>query len=85
MDLKNQNKKSENDFMSLDVLSPSTVKYIVSLELKPLMNHFIKILKDYVTINNEYVNIKTMEEKVKTKKQKSDNSNANKSYEIMDE
>lgn len=84
MDLKNQNKKSDKDFISLEDMDPTNVKYVVSNEIRPSMQHFVKTLKEYVQINNEYVNVKNQEEKVKTKKPKTEISGP-KQYEIMDE
>jgi hypothetical protein len=83
-DLKDQNKKSEEDFMSLDELCPATCRFSISEQIKPSMSHFAKTLKEYVKINNDYVDIKNKEEKVKTKKQKTDNLSS-KQYEMMDE
>lgn len=73
LDLKNLNKKSEKDFMTIDELNPSTFKFEISKEVKPLIDHFVKTLKEYVQVNNEYNEIKCKEEKFKTKKQKNDN------------
>ena len=65
LDLKQQNKKSDNDYIDLDKLEPNNIRFAVSEDLKVLLNNVAKITNEYVTINNEYINVKNLEDKAK--------------------
>lgn len=69
MTLKKLNRKSENDFIDVKDIKPD-FKFEVTSEIKPLLNHFKKLVVDFVTLNNDYVKVKINEEKVKAKKPK---------------
>jgi hypothetical protein len=65
-DIKQSNKKGEDDYIDLEKLDPLRTKFIVSEELKTIMNQQImRFIQDYVQINNEYIQVKLQEEKVK--------------------
>ena len=62
--LKFQNKRSENDFMELSEI-PRNFVFRVSEELKSIVAHYPKDLKEYVRIHNDYVKTKILEERAK--------------------
>ena len=65
-DLKNSNKRAENDFLEIDKLDPQTSKFAISEDLSGLLINFImRNVTDYVNIHNEYLIIKGNEEKAK--------------------
>jgi len=55
IDLKNQNRKSETDFINLEEIEPSKLQYTVSKDLQGLIAGFVKQINEYVVTNNEYV------------------------------
>lgn len=69
MQLKRLNRKSESDFLDLKDLK-ADLKFEVGADVKPVVNHFKKMVQDFVNLNNEYVKIKINEEKAKAKKPK---------------
>jgi len=68
--LKQQNKKSENDFIELSSLRAESFVFKMPSDLKELVPHFQKDLQEYVRVNNDYVKTKISEEKAKAKKPK---------------
>lgn len=65
-DLKNQNKRADNDFLEIDKLDPQTSKFAVLEDLSGLLvNQIMKNVTDFVSIHNEYLIIKGNEEKAK--------------------
>jgi hypothetical protein len=64
-DLKQQNKKSQDDYLELNIIDPCQAKFVISGEIKGAINTTFKMLAEFVSINNEYVTIKGLEEKNK--------------------
>jgi hypothetical protein len=62
--LKFQNKRSENDFIELADI-PRNFVFRVPEELKSIVAHYPKDLKEYVRIHNDYVKTKILEERAK--------------------
>lgn len=81
--LKQQNKKSENDFIELSSLRPDSFVFKMPPDLKELVPHFQKDLAEYVRVNNDYVKCKISEEKAKIKKPKL-NSDGKSKYETLE-
>ena len=71
--LKQQNKKSENDFIELSSLRAESFAFKMPPDLNELVPHFQKDLAEYVRLNNDYVKTKISEEKAKAKKPKINN------------
>ena len=65
MDLKHQNKKSDDDFIDLEKLDPIISKFFVTDDVKNLIPKVLILLNDYVTTNNEYINVKALEDRTK--------------------
>ena len=63
------NRKSESDFLDLKDLKED-LKFDVNSDVKPVINHFRKMVTEFVNLNNEYITIKINEEKAKAKKPK---------------
>ena len=76
--LKQQNKKSENDFIELSSLRGESFVFKMPPDLKELVPHFQKDLAEYVRVNNEYVKTKISEERAKAKKPKLNNEGQDK-------
>lgn len=68
LDMKQQNKKADDDFVDLNQLDARVVKFEVTDDLKNIIPTLLKYLQEYVSVNNEYINIKGLEEKLKAKK-----------------
>ncbi len=64
-DIKNQNKKSDNDYMEIEKLDPNASKFFVQEDMKSVINLIMKNVNDFVNIHNEYIVIKGNEEKAK--------------------
>ena len=64
-DLKQQNKKADDDYVVLEEMEPSALKFTITDDLRNLLPNLIKVVNEYVQINNDYVNIKNIEEKIK--------------------
>lgn len=65
LDLRSQNKKSDDDFVELDKLDPRTTKFQIQEDFKTTLPALLKALTEYVTQNNEYINVKALEDKTK--------------------
>lgn len=65
VDLNKQNKKSDDDYLDLEQVDASSVKYAITEDLKELLPNIYKVMNEFVQANNEYINIKTIEEKTK--------------------
>ena len=65
MDLKHQNKKSDDDFIDLEKLDPIISKFFVTDVVKNFTPKAVTFLNDYVTTNNEYINVKALEDRTK--------------------
>ena len=46
------------------------LKFELGSDVKPLINHFRKMVDEFVNLNNEYIKAKINEEKAKAKKPK---------------
>ena len=65
--LKKMNRRSQNDYLDLKDLKPN-FNFKMPDDLKTLVQHFRKLVEDYIAVNNEYVKTKINEEKAKAKK-----------------
>ena len=83
--LKQQNKRSENDFIELPEL-PRNFVFRVPEELRSIAAHYPIDLKEFVRIHNEYIRTKILEEKAKAKRHKGgkNEDDPNKKYEQLD-
>jgi hypothetical protein len=57
--------------MIIDIQSP---KFTVTDELKETLPNLLRLLNEFITINNEYVQVKALEDKTKAKKPKPNTS-----------
>jgi len=46
-------------------MDPRLIKYVMTEDLKALIQNMLKLLNEFISTNNEYISIKTREEKVK--------------------
>ena len=70
LDLKQKNKKGEDDFVELHTLETRFIKFSITEDVKGLLPQAVKMIDEYVTAHNDYVNVKGLEEKAKGKRQK---------------
>ena len=68
VDLKQQNKKSEDDYLELEKIDAKNVKFSLSSDAWGMIPVAFQQLGEYVTVNNEYVSVKGLEEKAKVSK-----------------
>ena len=76
--LKQQNKKSENDYVELTSLRLESFVFDMPSDLKELVPHYQKDLAEYVRVNNDYVKTKVNEERAKAKKPRVNNDELDK-------
>ena len=69
MDLKNQNRKSENDFIDLKDLRPD-FQLKLGADAKTMISHFKTVVEEYVKLHNDYCSAKINEDKAKAKRPK---------------
>lgn len=70
LQLKQSNKKSDNDYIDLAELQPN-FKLKLTSECKTMLTNFRKVtVNEYVKVHNEYCRMKINEEKAKTKRPK---------------
>ena len=67
LQLKNANRKSQNDFIDLADLKPD-FNLKLSQEVKTGLSNYKGVVEEYVKLHNDYVRMKINEEKAKTKK-----------------
>lgn len=69
LQLRQQNKKSENDFIELAQLQPNFTLKLTS-ESKTMIINFKAVVQEYVKLHNDYCRMKINEEKAKAKRPK---------------
>lgn len=82
--MKQQNKKSETDYINIEDLKPN-FKFIVPEDIREAAAHYPKTLKEYVVVHNEYISTKILEEKAKAKRpKKGDSADISGKFEFLD-
>jgi hypothetical protein len=71
--LRQQNKRSENDYLELVDLNPNTFVFRPGDDLRSAAARYPKDLKDFVRGHNEYISCKIKEEQAKAKIPKTSN------------
>lgn len=68
--MKQQNRKTENEIVNLELIKNTNLQFQASFELTDLVSTHKVELKDFVSLFNEYQQAKINEEAAKGKRQK---------------